>query len=415
MYSLQKAYGVGVSMGSVWGDVDLSTLAVKQIYAQYREMYLVLTNPLIADPVNVNLADLKDEFINYDGTLVDLFTEIGDRALPTVTAIPKYKTKWAVFGDAYSQGFKVEINEPGRVPDNNGKHDNKTEVTITRPRLNARYMYEHCLVSLNGYFYPTDYDANNLYILNGGKSLLRSRRNQIGILSFQDVAKIEQLPVTKDMISKMGVDGKYANEVVFSIDPKYQNKSVILCLAGHLVFPNEHNFKKIADNDWLLSMSDLPIIERYFESKNYIDYSSLGLTVFPDNPNKINVEEFLSDEVLEKYITHEQSFFIVVDTPNLIRNHNYIRGSKLPGMFTAYEEPKSLLFVGRGRTAEYWKTYEDGQWAVNVVNSYMPNRTFDSVNEKHREINAGTDTPHRLYYDSRAFFLDLGVDVLETP
>jgi len=37
MYSLQKAYGVGVSMGSVWGDVDLSTLAVKQIYAQYRE------------------------------------------------------------------------------------------------------------------------------------------------------------------------------------------------------------------------------------------------------------------------------------------------------------------------------------------------------------------------------------------
>ena len=213
----------------------------------------------------------------------------------------------------------------------------------------------------------------------------------------------------------MGVDGKYANEVVFSIDPKYQNKSVILCLAGHLVFPNEHNFRKIADNDWLLSMSDLPIIERYFESKNYIDYSSLGLTVFPDNPNKINVEEFLSDEVLEKYITHEQSFFIVVDTPNLIRNHNYIRGSKLPGMFTAYEEPKSLLFVGRGRTAEYWKTYEDGQWAVNVVNSYMPNRTFDSVNEKHRVINAGTDTPHRLYYDSRAFFLDLGVDVLETP
>ena len=41
--------------------------------------------------------------------------------------------------------------------------------------------------------------------------------------------------------------------------------------------------------------------------------------------------------------------------------------------------------------------------------------TFDSVNEKHRVINAGTDTPHSLYYDSRAFFLDLGVDVLETP
>ena len=64
MYSLQKAYGVGVSMGSVWGDVDLSTLAVKQIYTQYREMYLVLTNPLITDPVNVKELGLLYLFIS---------------------------------------------------------------------------------------------------------------------------------------------------------------------------------------------------------------------------------------------------------------------------------------------------------------------------------------------------------------
>jgi len=30
-------------------------------------------------------------------------------------------------GDAYSQGYKVDINEPGRAPDNNGKRDNKTK------------------------------------------------------------------------------------------------------------------------------------------------------------------------------------------------------------------------------------------------------------------------------------------------
>ena len=161
MYSLQKAYGVGVSLDSIWGNADLTALAVKQIYTQYREMYLVLTNPLISDPVNVNLADLKEEFINYDGTLVDLFTEIGDRALPTVDSIPKYKTKWATFGDAFSQGYKVDINEPGRAPDGAGKRDNKTEVSITRSRLNAKYMYDHCLVSLNGYFYPTDCDNDN--------------------------------------------------------------------------------------------------------------------------------------------------------------------------------------------------------------------------------------------------------------
>lgn len=415
MYSLQRAYGVGVALDSVWGDINISSLTVKEIYNQYRELYLVLENPLLVEPVNVNTADIKNEFINYEGTLADLFIEIDNRALPTVDTIPKYKTKWAIYADAYSQGFKVDITEPGRAPDGKTLRDNKTELCITRPRLNAKNMYEHCLVSLNGYFYPTDHDDSSLYILNGGKSLLKSRRNQIGILSFQDIAKIEIVPVTNGMISKMNNTGSYSDEVIFSLDPKYENKSVILCLAGHLVFPNSQSFFKIGDNDWLLGVSDLPIIERYFESKKFIDYTNLGLTQFTDNPDKIDVEEFLSDEVLEKYFTHEQSFFIIVDTPNLIKTYNHLRHSKLPGMFTAYEEPTSLLFVGRGRSAEYWKTYEDGHWAVNVVNSYMPNRTFDSINEKNRTVNAGTDTPYKVYYDSRAVLINLGIDVLEQP
>lgn len=414
MYSLKKAYGVGAAVDSTWGFIELDNVSVKDIYSRYRRVYLELENPLIAGPVNVDLEDLKDEFINFEGTLEELFTEINNRALPTVEKIPSYKTKWAIFGDAFSQGYKVELVEPGRAVDYTGKRDHKTEVSITRPRLNSKYMYEHCLVSLNGYFYQTDYDDKNLYVLNGGKSLLRSRRNQIGILSFQDIAKIEQLPLVGSMISKTNDSGKYSNEAVITLDKKYRDKSIILSLAGHLVFPNDFNFKKIGEDNWLLVMSDLPIIERYFESKDFIDYSNLGLTSFVDNPDKIDVQEFLSDNVMEKYITHEQSFIIIVDTPNLIKSHHYVRSSKLPGMFTAYEEPKGLLFVGRGRTAEYWKTYEDGHWAMNVVNSYMPNRTFDSINQKNRTINAGTDTPHRLYYDSRAFLLNLGVDILET-
>lgn len=409
MYSLQKAYGVGVSIESTWGDQVIDDITVKQIYSLFREMYLVLDNPLLAEAINFNMVELKDEFINYEGTLADLFLAIGDRALPTIDSIPKYKTKWAVYGDAFSQGFKVDVVEPGRLPDGKGNRDNKTELCITRPRLNAKNMFDYSLVSLNGYFYPTDHDTNNLYILNGGKSLLRSRRNQIGILSFQNISKITQIPITKSMLSKLADTGTYADEVVFNLDPIYRDKSVILCLAGHLVFPDQHSFIKITDNDWLLKMSNLPIIERYFESKDFIDYSNLELTKFSNN-EKIDIEEFLSDEVMERYITHEQSFFIVVDTPNLIRTTTYLRHSPLPGMFTTYIEPKSLLFVGRGRTAEYWKTYEDGQWAVNVVNSYTPNRTFDSVNEKNRLVNAGTDTPYKLYYNSRGVLINLGLD-----
>ena len=415
MYTLQSAYGLRSDRDSYWGLASVALLPVKQIFTHYRHLYLVLSNDLLTETVNVNAFALRDEFTNYEGNLADLFLEIGTRALPTVEAIPTYHTKWAIFSDAFSQGYKIDIHEPGRQPDGQNRRDNKTELSLTRPRLNTRTMFEHCLVTLNGYFYPTDYDEERVYVLNGGKSLLRSRRNQIGILSFQDVAQVEQIPLTKAMISKMGPSGKYSDEVVISVPPEHQHKSFILCLAGHLVFPNEQSLFKITDHDWLLGTADLPLVERYFESKNFIDYSKLNLTQFPTNPEKIDIEEFYSDAVMEEYITHEQSFLIIVDSPNLVRSYNHLRHSKLPGMFIAYEEPKSLLFVGRGRTAEYWKTYEDGQWAVNVVNSYLPNRTFDSVNARNRAVNAGTDTPHNLYYNSRGVLLNIGVDVLVQP
>ena len=415
MYSLKSAYGVGIDPESIWSEEDVSQILVKRLFSVYRDLYLTLTNPFIDGDVFVRLKDLKDEFYNYSGTLSDLFAEIGNRALPTVEKIPKYKTSWALFADAFAQGYKVDVNEPGKKPDSTGLNEVKTELTISKPLFNPKKMFDHCLVSVNGFFYPTDHDSKNFYVLGAGTSLLKSRRNQVGILSFQDIGKIEQIPIKESMLSKLDDTVELNREVIISLDPKYQNKSIILCLAGYLIFPNDSNFRKISDNEWLLRTADIPIIERFFESKNYVDYTSLELTKFNNNPDKIDVEEFLSDYVLNKYLTHKQSFIVAVDTPYLVRTKTYLRHSKLPGMFTAYSEPLSLLFVGRGRTAEYWKTYEDGHWAVNVVNSYMPNRTFNSVNEKNREVNAGTDTPHRLYYDSRAFLLNVGVDVLTTP
>lgn len=411
MYTLVSAYGVGKKYDSTWKIVDVKDYLVYDLFKNFRKLYLTLSSPYLKENINVDLEIFRSEYGNYDKTLKDLFNEIGNRSLQTTSYIPLYETKYAQFSDVFSQGYKVEVNVPGQPPDERSKRDEKTELCIKRDRTNPKTIFEHCLVTLNGYFYPTDYDKNYTYVLNGGKSLLRSRRNQIGILSFQDICKIKQIPLTVDLIEKTKEDIPYFNEVIIKIKENIKNKSIILCLAGHLVFPDEHVFKQINDTDWYLKMSGLPIIERYFESKDYIDYSRLNLTQYPQNPDLISVEEFMSDKVMEKYITHEQSFIIILDTPNLIRNPLHVRHSKLPGVFTTYEEPNSLLFVGRGRTAEYWKVYEDGYWDMTVVNSYLPNRTFDSVNEKHRFFNAGTDTPYRLYYDSRAFLLHLGVDV----
>ena len=184
----------------------------------------------------------------------------------------------------------------------------------------------------------------------------------------------------------------------------------MLVLGGYLLFVDNKSFFQINDDTFALNFNEMPLLERYFESNPYLNLKHLGLPESSDNISLVNVQEFFSDEVLTKYLTLSQTFFVVLDSPSIFTNKIYLRPSNLPGMFTAYKEPKYPFFVNNGRIAEYWKIFEDGHWTVNVQDSYLKNNVFSSKPESELVNVSDNNIPLRPYYNSRGFLLEIGSD-----
>ena len=93
---------------------------------------------------------------------------------------------------ANTAGYKFDIVKIGdHVFDQLAYYnkENFPDIQVKRPGTNTdlSLLHNKALMSVNGYFYPTVYEEDNLYIPNATLSMLKSRANSIGILSFNNL------------------------------------------------------------------------------------------------------------------------------------------------------------------------------------------------------------------------------------
>jgi len=414
MYTFQSALAVGKELGAQWMSVNINDSKLKDIYLEYRKVYVTLCNIYLSDPVIVDLDELRAQYTLSDLTLNEMLFSIGNRSLPTVSVIPTLSTKYAKFSDAFRAGYKITPQNIYESASAQLPPSEKTSLRLERPnpQTDMEVFYNHCLVSINGFIHRTDTDGIYAYVLNANESLFKSRQNQIGIISFYDIGKLEQVPITVDMIHKQPNNTPMKNKTYIKLGRDTTNKSIMLVLGGYLMFIDNEAMCQINEDTISIDFTKMPLIERYFESNPYLNLKDLELPLNTDNDSVINVPEFMSDVVLTKYLTLSQSFFVLVDATNLFTNKTYLRNSKLPGMFTAYKEPTYPLFVGNGRIAEYWKTYEDNCWSVTVQDSYLKNNVFSYNPVEFVNNISDSRLPGQPYYNSRGFLLEIGSDFI---
>jgi len=270
--------------------------------------------------------------------------------------------------------------------------------------------HKSCLVSINGFFHRTDYDGTYAYVVDGNSSKIKSQQNQMGFLSFNNLGSIECVPIDKNMIYKQSAESTFSNRTYIKLNKDITNKSVFMVLGGYLVFLDGKTLKLSGEDVFTLDIGSIPFVERFFEAMPYLDYDKLGLPASQNNPSALDLRELLSDEVMTKYLTMPQTFFCIIDTPEIFMNRISVKSTNLPGMFIGYKEPKYPLIVSNGRVAEYWKTFEDGQWAMNVYDSYLHNKVFSTIPESSRQVIGDADEPSLRVRNSTGYLLEIGKD-----
>jgi hypothetical protein len=412
MYSLVSAIAKSFSSLGRWESVDISQMTFAQLFASYTRVTAVLTNPFIDGPVALDLASILGQVGDTNTTVTAFLTANANNALPTFTPVPVLKHKHVQYRDAFRAGYSVQPVGPYQAPDAQLPAKDKTYLHITNPNVaDFREFYKYCLVSVNGYLHRTDADQNGAWVIDGTKSLWKSNRNQIGFLNFQGVSTLNFVPITPQMVYKQSSSQALANQMRIDVGQDLSNKGLMLVLGGYLHFLDERTFRRIGDQQILIDFNNLPLFERYHESREVLDYSGLPFQTTTRNPSQIAVADFLSDANLTAYVTMSQSFLVIMDNPEVYRDSAFVQTVAGPGMLVAHQFPDKPLMNGIGKLADYWSVFEDQQWSVRVVDNNWNRRVYGTMQKSYWTNIADSRLTQDPVRYSRAQFMVIGTDL----
>lgn len=411
MYLYQRAVALTGKAFSVWESVNLLRTPVNTIFRDYQQVILVLTNTLDPTERYVDLEQLRAQYALYPNTLEVLLQVLGNRDLDTINKLPYAEKKVAIYTDAYQAGYKIKRTKFGMGVPENYPISEMMDISLARPNLktNMTRLHTHALLSVNGYYHLTQANEDTAYIQNGMKSCEKATLNHIGILDFGDIGRVEKIPLTPEMIKPASEDLHLKTRVAFSLPEPVPGKTIFLVLGGYLVLPEDGVLWRVSDKDLLLDPSRLPLVERYFESRQSLDVSYLELGDSVSHPDQVNLETFWSDATLMKYFLGPQSFLVTIDTPSLYWTKRPVRSSPAKGSFIAYQRPIFPLYLGYGRGVEYWREQEGSSWAMLTMDSTVRNYLFSGDVVAQPAIVDDRPAFYDPYWISQGALLEIGV------
>lgn len=407
-YSYLGAYLLRKPIGKRWRELNVSEMIVSDLYDQYTRIVLKLS--LNEEVIYADLDQLRSDYRTYNNTVSVLLQSIGDRALDGLEKLPWGKQTSVVYNDAVRGGYsykfcKIGYNYPINYPT---EEFFDLELYRTTNPVDMGLIHSHCLVSVNGFYHQTSTNGERTFIIDGGRSIRKENVGHVGITSFYAVGALTQTAIKEEDIFP-SAEGRPLRETIgFTVEGVSDDQPFFLVLGGYLVFPEDEVFWKAGENNYRLNLNKLPYLERILESQNFISLESLELTESELNETNINLDEVWSDDVLKRYLTLSQTFLVTVDCESLYWEQITLRQALMPGIFTAYQEPKLPLMVGHGRTAEYWKVFEDTYWAVTVMDVWFRRYIFDR-NMQNELVNVTSQLAmDRPFFYSQGILLDIG-------
>lgn len=418
MYTLVSAIGVAYGASARWASIDISDIPMNQLYATYKRVIATLTNPYVSGQVGLDLNVIQEQTQGLTLTFNQFLASIGNAALETMTTIPQIDTVYALYTDAFKAGYTVEPIAPNASLTSPATPAQKTNLYLKNPNIAMSKFYQSCMVTVNGFYHFVDCDGNAAYVRDGDVSRQISAYAQCGILCFNDLGTIEYVDLTADMVYNQVTEAgtvplQYRTYINTGVS--IGSKIPILVLGGYLHVLDNKTFQQVNDTCLMIDMENYPMLNRYYESLPYLDFSSLGLPTTRTNANQVGVTDLLSDETIKAYIGMSQSFLVLLDASDVFVDRQWVRTTPFPGKYLTGFTPNYPLVTGYGRMCEYWTVTEDTlytQYSLTIADGIKWNYVFNTTQNPNDETSVGSNLdPTCPGVLSSAFFKLIGRDV----
>lgn len=387
MYTLKTGFGKPLVGNGEWYEVDFAAMSIVDIFNNYRKAILVLTNPFVTGDVAFDIENLRYKYAASSKNISQFLIDNADNALETTTSIPFINERYAKYNDAFVAGYSVNATNPNTAPDSELTTGAKDWLHMSRTGLSYDMFKRHCLVTVNGMLHYADVGNDGIWIDNGMQSVEHSNQNHVGIISFAGISSLVTKRITNDMIHNQGANNQLGIRSYIETGIDLTDKTIGISLGGYLHILDNTTFHRVGNSRICIDFSNLPLFERYYESKRYIDFERLDLVKSDVNDSVIAVSDFLSDSVIRRYLELPQTFLIVFDNPELMVRRLPLDDTKLPGVYQTQKLPDYPLMGGFGRMVNYLTEHCGGVWNVLMTDTFKKRYMFNKVANTRNSVN----------------------------
>lgn len=226
------------------------------------------------------------------------------------------------------------------------------------------------------------------------------------------LSELKLIPINSTMIKQYSTLD-YKDYVLLKLEEDITNKTVLLSIGGYLILPDSKIFYRHSKDNLVIDFKNYAIENRFFESKEYIDYSGFNLDTPSTNSDQYIIGELRSNDFIANLLMMSQSFVILLYNTDIFYEIEAVRPSLMPGVYTSYIKPEYPLILGEGKIGDYWYTEQRPWWSLNVVDGLENNRIYHTNDLDTLLSIDGSNVPYDPVNWSRASYMKMGSSILE--
>lgn len=411
MYTCIAIKGVLKNGDRSWVDIAVDKLTLRQLFIGYVKLQATLTNKVLPKPVYLDLMAVDSSIASYDITIQNWLNSLGNASLPTTDAPAPTVTKYVRYADAFRSGYHFLAVAGNAGSDVALPEADKTWLRLNKEGMDPTLIGKTTLGLVNGLYHQTAYDPSGFYIVDAMRSARISRNSLYGLVTFADIGNITQIPIDDTMIYKQKAETPLSYRTFINAKQDLSAGFVFIVIGGYLHPVDNKQITRISDRSFCIDFENIPLLQRFYESRDKIDLSSLKLDVSVFNSNVISRKQFLTDDVIKAYLKISQSFIVVLDNPNVDISYESVNETKTPGVYFSYKAPIWPLVTKSGRHSNYLPSRNrndtESVYTLRTADSFSRPYLFATTSEEGLNVVDNQTIPFEKVRNAAGFFMKI--------
>lgn len=347
--------------------VNIANMRMFDLLNQFSDGYIELSNPSLYRNIFVPLSDIRANKYPFNNTTFNgWLTEMGNKTINGVTIKPTLRKGVVTFIDAFQGGYKVSrIHRNDSFSGNTYPRADLTDVFINKTFTDVTHFQKHVLTSINGLLHLNIPREKGIQIIDAGKTLDVSQDNHVGILSFEQIGSVTQIPITDKMIGEVNPIYGLRSSVYLNLNRDIRNKKVLISFCGLLL--GFDDLIDVINSKGLirLNLHKLNLADIFLNIRQYLDVSEMAIDDVLHSAQATRVDEIINeDTVIEGLLKLSQTFIIIVDSPLITQSSIVPNPTRLINIKEWYLPNQYPYMSDKGLLLPYWKQWHLGHYTT---------------------------------------------------